>query len=330
MKRFGYIYAPRVRGNLNLGPGHWLVAPAGIIGAFNTMGNVFFTDWWLGDDINYDGTLPALEAGTNHGPFKTVAHALTQCAHDHDDYIIIVDQWGEATPVAVSVTGVHIIGLSSNPSRLWPVWPVNDVTGDTAILTISSPSNMCEIAGLDFGGGAAHAAIENIAGTPMGVYIHHNMFGSFWTGDAPQDAIRISVNATALRVEANKFLGTSIHAKGALTRDAIHFAAAAISYGGDLVDNIFQGIPGIAINILTHGEALVIKRNEFTVPDLADGEAITLAGATVAGVMVDDNAAMNGNAQGDYAQNPFRDLNAPNNHWGRNYRGNAVIEPIIT
>lgn len=329
MKRFGYINAPRVKGNLNLGPGHWLAAPAGIIGAFNTMGNVFFVDWWNGDDTLYDGTLPSLEAGTNHGPFKTVAHALTQCANDHDDYIIIVDQWGEATPVAVSVRGVHIIGLSTNPSRLWPVWPVNDVTGDTAILTISSPSNMCEIAGLDLGGGAAHAGIENVAGTPMGAYIHHCIFGSFWTGDTPQDGIRIGANATALRVEACKFLGTSINAKGFLARDGIRFASAGISYGGDLVDNIFQGLPGIGIDILSHGEALVIKRNEFTVPDLANGEAITLVAATVVGVMVDDNHAMNGNAQVGYGFTPYRDLNAPNNHWGRNYRGNAVIEPVI-
>ena len=329
MKRFGYIYAPRVRGNLNLGPGHWLVAPAGIIGAFNTMGNVFFQDWWLGDDVNYDGTLPALEAGTNHGPFKTYAHALTQCAHDHDDYIIIVDQWGEPTPVAISVRGVHTIGLSTNPSRLWPVWPVNDVTGDTAILTISSPSNMCEIAGLDFGGGATHAAIENVAGTPMGAYIHHCMFGALWAGDTPQDGIRIGVNATALRVEACKFLGTKVGAQGALTRDGIRFGAAANSRGGDLVDNIFQGIDNVAIDILSHGEALVIKRNEFTVEDLANGEAITIAGGTCAGIMVDDNHAMNGNAQVGYGFTPYRDLNAPSNHWGRNYRGNTVIEPVI-
>jgi uncharacterized protein YbjQ (UPF0145 family) len=323
-KRIGYIAAPRIWGNLNLGANHWLAAPGGIIGAFNTMGNVFFVDWFNGSNA-YDGTLPEREGTTLSGPFKTVAYALTQCVDDHDDYIIVVDQWAEPT-VAVNVTRVHIIGLSSNPSRLYPVWYSPD--NDAAILTISSPCNLCEIAGLDIGGGVGHAGIENVAGTPMGVYIHHCIFGSPWIGgNDPQDGIRIGANATALRVEACKFLGTSINAQGAITRDGIRLAAAANSYGGDICDNIFQGIPDVAIDILTHGEALAIKRNEFAIEDLANGEAITL-GAAVVGVMLDDNHAINGNAQADYGFTPYRDLNGGNNHWGRNYRGNAVIEPV--
>lgn len=326
MKRIGYIHAPRIWGDLFLGPGHHLAAPAGIIGAFNTMGNVFFVDIFEGDDDDYDGSLPALEAGTVHGPFATIAHALTQCADNHDDYIIVVDAWNEATPIAVNVTRVHIIGLSSNPSRLYPVL---GATGDnTAVFTVSGECEMLEIAGLDIGGGVGHAGIENVVGTPMGLYVHHCVFGSLWHGNTPQDGILISTNVTALRVEACKFLGTSINAQGAITRDGIRFYAHANSRGGDIVDNILQGLPGIGIDIIAHGEALVIKRNEFTVADLANGEAITLVGASVVGVMVDDNVAMNGNAQINYAQNPFRDLNAANNHWGRNYRGNAVIEPL--
>ena len=45
--------------------------------------------------------------------------------------------------------------------------------------------------------------------------------------------------------------------------------------------------------------------------------------------MVDDNVAMYGMLLNGYTYNPFRDLAANTvNHWGRNYRGNAVIEPV--
>jgi len=278
------------------------------------LGNVFYVDGVNGNDL-WDGLTP-------NTPFLTITHALTQCVADNDDYIIVLEHWQEV--VAINVTRVHIIGIPSNPNHSFVQM---NAAADTAIFTVSALSNNSEIAGFSFGGGINHAGIENVAGTPMGLYIHHCQFGHAFAQDTPQDGIRIGSNATAIRIERCFFFGDS--GKGTLSRDGIRFGAAANSYGGAIVNNRFQGITGISIDILSHGEDLVITGNKFSVPDLANGEAITLAAATVDGVLVDDNAAMNGNAQVGYAQNPYRDLNAPNNHWGRNYRGNAVIEPVI-
>ena len=278
------------------------------------LGNVFYVDGVNGND-GWDGLTPDT-------PFLTITHALTQCVADHDDYIIVLEHWQEV--VAINITRVHIIAIPSNPNHSFVQM---NAALDTAIFTVSALSNNCEIAGFSFGGGATHAGIENPGGTPMGLYIHSCQFGHAFAGDTPQDGIRIDANATAIRIEHCFLFGDS--GKGTLSRDGIRFAAAANSYGGAIVNNRFQGITGISINIVSHGEDLVINGNKFSVPDLANGEAITLAAATVDGVLVDDNAAMNGNAQVGYGFNPYRDLNAPNNHWGRNYRGNTVIEPVI-
>lgn len=301
-------------------------APQGGVGGIPIgAGKVFWVNLSAnGGDNGNPGTRP-------DKPFETITYALTQCVSGRNDYIFVIDDYRELAAVAINKTRVHIIGLVNylRPNPNVPFVCLNSVTNDFAIFTVSALSNNSEIAGFALGGGAGHAGIENPGGTPMNLHIHDCVFGHSFSGNTPEDGIRIASNATALRVEACKFLGTSIGAQGLITRDGIRFGAAANSRGGDIVDNIFQGLPGIGIDILSHGEALVIKRNEFTVPDLANGEAITLAAATCAGILVDDNHAMNGNAQLDYGFCPYRDLNAPSNHWGRNYRGNAVIEPVI-
>jgi len=316
----GYIRCLRILGLpgdvMDLGPGVGLMAPGGIIGATNTPGNVYFVDYLNGNNANA-GTYPA-------APWQTVAYALTQCVNDHDDYIIVLDQWNEPTPVAVNVTRVHIIGLSSNPSRLYPTWTA---TGDTAILTLSALSNFCEIAGFDFGGGATHGAIENVAGTPMGVNIHHCTFGETWPGNTPAYGINIALNATAIRISDCKFRGTGGNAGGTITIDGIRWNTAADNHGGDIRNNIFQGCPNVGINISARGDALVIAENLIACDADTQGAAITL-GATALGCFVVGNKAMYGDVAGGMVQNPFLDLAAAAaNHWASNMKGAAFIDP---
>lgn len=323
-KRIGYIAAPRIWGNLWLGPGAHLAAPGGIIGAFNTMGDVYFVDIFNGNNA-WDGTLPERDGATLHGPFQTIAYALTQCVNDHDDYIIVVDAWNEATPIDIDVSRVHIIGLASSPSRLYPT---QMATGNTAIFTISGNCYYAEIAGFELGGGAAHAAIENVVGTAMGVYIHDCIFGSAHCGgNTPLDGILIQVNSTGMRIENCRFLGTGGNTPGTITRDGIRFIAAASPLGGDIVGNILQGCPGVAINMLNHGDGVVIERNRIACDADTQGAAITLA-ATIAGCFCVDNKAMYGDVAGGMIQNPFLDgAAAGNNHWAANMKGAAFTDP---
>jgi len=292
--------------------GAWIGFPIGA-------GRVFYVDGLAGNNGNI-GTDP-------NQPWLTITYALTQCVADRNDYIIVLDHWQEV--VAINVTRVHIIGLSNylRPNSNHSFVQMNALA-DTAIFTVTALANNCEIAGFSFGGGATHAAIENIAGTPMGLHIHDCVFGHSFAGGTPQDGIRIGLNATNIRIEDCVFLGIP-DGKGTLTRDGIHWAGAGDPLNGNLERNQFKGLPGIGINLnfpaVTGG--FTIKDNVFAVPDLANGEAITLQ-AGVAGCLVTGNKAMAG---GDNAMATvsFRDLSTgppvgSENHWGQNFLGAAI------
>ena len=288
---------------------------------YGSVGNIFFVHGFTGLDTN-DGLTPAT-------PFLTITHALTQCANDHDDYIIVLEHWQEV--VAINVTRVHIIGATKNPTQAFVQM---NAAADTPIFTVTALSNHCEIAGFSFGGGATHAGIENVAGTPMHLHIHDCMFGHSFAGDTPQDGIRIGVNATNLRVENCIFLGVDAEGGGTLTRDGIRFTSGGIPLGGSFKGNIFTGIPGVAINIVqvaANSGGFIIEDNRF-MAEIADaqaaGWAITLQGpGTVKGCLIAHNfASQTGD---DTGNNPYRDLSTGVlatclNGWVANYAGNVL------
>ena len=285
------------------------------------LGNVFYVDGVNGNDA-WDGLTP-------NTPFATITHALTQCVADNDDYIIVLDHWQEV--VAINVTRVHIIGV---PRRSDYSFVQLNAAADTAIFTVTAQSNNCEIAGFSFGGGATHGAIENVGGTPMGLYIHHCQFGHSFAGNTPQDGIRIGLNATALRVEDCSFYGNEAEGGGTLTRDGIRFAGAGDPLGGVFHNNVFTGLPGVGINIVSVAAGsggFIIDENKFFA-EIADakaaGWAITLQGpGTVKGCLVAHNfASQCGDNTGN---NPYRDLSTGFlatclNGWVANYAGNAL------
>ncbi|MBU0599014.1 hypothetical protein KKF61_08590 [Patescibacteria group bacterium] len=298
-------------------PAMWLGFPIGT-------GVVYWVDSANGNDGN-NGKRPD-EA------FATITFALTQCVDNNNDYIMVIEDWQEAATITVNVDRVHIIGLANylRPNTNNPFVGLNSVTNDFPIFTVGSLGAYCEIAGFMIGGGANHAGIENPAGTPSSLHIHDNVFGHSFSGNTPQDGIFIDINATNIRIENNVFLGTP-HGKGVITRDGIRWATGGDPLNGNIENNQFKALPGVAINFVSSAAdtgGISLLRNTFNILDTADGEAITL-GATLAGMLVDQNHAMYGNAQVGYGQNPYRDLNAPNNDWGVNYRGNTVIEPVI-
>jgi len=149
------------------------------------IGRVFYVHNWTGLDTNN---------GINPGtPFKTIAHALTQCDADRNDYIIVLQHYQEDN-IAIDITLVHIIGISSNPA--FPFVALQSDGNDLPIFTLSAESNHIEIAGFLFGGGAGHAAIENVAGTVQQLNVHNCVFGHSFPLHTPQDGILTAARAT--------------------------------------------------------------------------------------------------------------------------------------
>ncbi len=288
---------------------------------FLNVGNVFFVEGNTGNN--------ALSGRTPAEAWRTILYALTQCVNNNDDVIVVLDHWQEAWPVTINKTRVHILGVSRNPTH--PYVTLNSAGNNTAIFIVSSVSNNCEIAGFDFGGGVAHAGIENIAGTPMGLYVHHNRFGHPFAQNTPQDGIMIGINATSLDISDNFFCGVAA-GKGTITRDGIRINNGAVSMLGVIERNTFIVIPAVGIHLLNLARGTKIKDNVFTVPDGANGEAITLEANTI-GCLVDGNHAMSG---GDAAMAtiPFRDLSTgppvgSGNDWGQNFASaNAAALPV--
>jgi len=294
-------------------PAMWLGFPIG-------NGRVYWVDGINGNNANV-GTRPSL-------PWLTIAYALTQCTNLRNDYIVVLDHYQEAMPIAINKTRVHIIGLSSNPSS--PYVRLNAAGNNTAIFTIGATSHECEISGFNFGAGALHAAIENVAGAPRGVYIHDNQFGHDYAcqGNTPRDGINIAVNAVAIRIVRNKFLGTGNC--GETTRDAIRWnGPAADPLNGNIDENEFLGLPGVGINIVDSdaGGCMTVKDNVFACGGDVAGSAITL-GVNTWGYLVVGNKALYGEATAAMANNPYLDGAAAfSNHWMGNYKGNALIDP---
>jgi hypothetical protein len=293
----------------------WLKLLSMFAGPWPVLGNVFFVNGITGSDLN-DGLTPATA-------FATITYALTQCVNDNDDCIVVVDHWQET--VAINITRVHIIGMPANPNHSYVQM---NAAANTAIFTVTALSNNCEIAGFSFGGGAAHAAIENVGGTPMGLYIHDCQFGHSFAGNTPQDGILIDVNATNIRIERCSFYGNL--AGGTLTRDGIRWSGGGDPLNGAIIDNQFLACPGVGINFIVvaaNTGGITIKDNIFACGADVQGSAITL-GATCAGFLVAKNNALYGDITANMANNPYLDQ-APgfNNHWMHNYKGNAPVDP---
>lgn len=294
-------------GNLNIGAGHYLTAPAGINGVFNTTGHIFFVDGFTGSNGN-SGTDPA-------NPFLTITYALTQCVNNRDDYIFVLDCWNaDAGAIAVNKNRVHIIGIGNG---LAPA-PMLAATGDTNIFTV--PGDYCEIAGFCLGGGASSAGIE--CSGALNLWVHNCEFGNADNGDTPAYGILCTqgtVNAYML-IENCVFLGSGGTSQGKISGDGIRAIGTNICRSTIIRNNIFGQIPGIAIN-MTNMYGGFILNNQIALDANTSGAGITLSGST--GCLIDGNHASYGKTD---ATAPFVDSGVAN-CWVLNYKGIAVFQP---
>jgi len=298
-----------------------------ILGVSMGDGRVFFVNGidGVGSD-SYAGIDPT-------EPKLTLTDALVVCVSNRHDVIIVLDYWqptGEVWPISVDKHQVHIVGLAQSGLPYPAIHPPTDVDA----FQLTSSGQYGSIGRLTIGGGATAAGIEiGASGQVDGFHIHDCVFGHRWFG-TPLNGIRQQEADTrggnGNVIERCHFIGDH-QGKGTISGNAIDLLVSGALdrtfYQMQIRDNVFAGITGVAINEVrcNGGEIL---RNKFIVPDAANGEAISLL-ANSLGVMVDDNVAMNGMLAAGYGFNPYRDLAANvNNHWGRNYRGPNVIEPV--
>jgi len=277
-------------------------------------GNVYWVDGVGGDDLQ-DGLTP-------DKPLLKIDTALGLCVNDNNDYIFVLDCYQQDTfPIVVDKTRVHIIGIVNKSNR----YPVMTPTGDTAIFTIASSGNDCEIAGFDLSAGATHGSIE--LNNPIGIHIHDCLFGCEQAGGTPQDGIIAETgqyNPIHGLIENCTFYGTGNSSNGKLTRDGIRGTGGGSANWKNMTirNNIFLGIPGIGIN-LDRAQGVMILDNRFALDAATAGAGITL-GAATAGCFIDGNSANFGKTA--MAGKPYVDGSAANT-WGINYEAIAAILP---
>ena len=268
------------------------------------MGKKFYVNGNTGSD-GYSGE-------NRKNPMKTIKAALAKCVDYHNDYIIVLDHYQETFPIVVDKASVHIIAMGAYNVGLPMVWLTASL--DTAIFEIEA--DYVEIAGFEFGAGAAHGAIEFTAGKGYGL-IRDCSFGFMQTG---QDGIRVTspYDATATTIRDCIF-GNN------LTRDGIRIDHNMTR--GIIEDCYFREVTGVGINVPGQMAAGIIRRNKFMLPSNTAGKAITLS-AACAGVFVEDNDANFGD-DAARAAIPWvvTGAAADANCFDNNKRGGAVVFP---
>lgn len=245
-------------------------------------------------------------------PLLTIAAAYAKCENQRNDYIFV--QRHSTLPAAITFGGdpsdVHLVSLGSGN---WDNGIDLYIEGATPI--ILSGCVDIELAGFNIvTNDDSHPAIS-IVTSAYRVHIHHCGFGTIYACGGGISGAEFTHSSIDHCIFGTLLEGTAI---------ASEFITSMC------LNNLFHTVAG-TLGIVHPGvnpcHYSFFLNNMFYVPDSANGEAITLRAGSVHNVIA-NNQAMNGNALTDYATNPYRDLNGGNNHWGMNYRGSAVIEPI--
>ena len=260
-----------------------------------SVGKVFFVASG-GNDAN-NGINP-------NTPFASITHTLTQCVADRGDYIYVLDNVSAneaAFPVALNVSRIHLIGLSSEayPYARLAATSVNNT------LEIGSVQHY-EIAGFELGGGDnTVACINSIPGlaTAGRAWIHHCSFAVLLGVLACNDGIHIenTFDWCMSVVEDCYFCGSGV--SDGIARDGIRIEGNATR--AIFRRNIFRTVQGSGIHCIQNGSDIgVIQDNIFRTRDNVAGGAIWME----LGV---GNAIICGNRAGTDdaipAFNPYRD-----------------------
>jgi hypothetical protein len=269
---------------------------------FTPQGNAFYVDTAGSDD--YNGLSPQT-------PLLTVDAALAKCTDDENDYIFVLDCWAEDDyPITVDKSTVHIIGVGLPAPWSFPT--LNG--GGTDTIRISA--NYAELAGFSMVSASADG-VHFYANVGYG-WLHHLNFAVAATSVVNGIEFDSTYGTNSL-VEDCTFGATSSHVTG--------YGLYGGAHQCEIRNNNFMACATTGIYI-TGGNTGKIHDNYFALADDVNGEAITLA-AGVSGFLVVNNIAASGMLSNGYSYNPYRDLAANTaNHWGMNYRGNAVVEPV--
>ena len=282
----------------------WLTKPKGY---------QFFLDGSAGNDAN-DGLSPAK-------PKLTLTAAIGLCTSGRDDVIYVLNYGAAgkaaepAWPIPVNLNMLHILGVQCMENSKWPTIQANS---DNHALAVTG--QRVEIANLEVGGGATHAAIAcGSVGGVWATWIHDVWFGV--TGDTTgQDGVYVANgnDAPYLCIDRCRF-GSSV------TRYPIYIAGNATRGLLGWRDGNFFRAANIAINVTGAAGLSGILNNIFGLPSDTAGYAITL-GAGTSGAVIDGNKAAYQIAA--MSNNPFRDLSNAN-HWLVNWRQGLTIAPDI-
>lgn len=266
-------------------------------------GKVFYVNCRDGVGLDtHEGTDPQF-------PLKTLEAAYLLCTTQKGDWIFAQDFWtASAAPLTIAKSDLHLIALGSGNFDAG-----NDIEGAAAAaVEIEDDGVDFELAGFNFG--ADDVALT--MGEAYRAHIHHCTFGNNLG----------CVTGMAAMVGGGSFTSSSIH--DCLFGALLSGTAIIVPINTSMVfDNIFEN-PNASITPILIFRNTKILRNLFKVPDSADGEAINQNVAGSFYNLIDNNVAMYGNAQVGYGQNPYRDVGTTKSHWGRNWRGNQLIEPI--
>jgi hypothetical protein len=227
--------AERVYGNLNLGPGHFMISPGGFIGLNNRKGTVRFVDPLFGNNA-WDGSLPKRNGLTTQGPKLTIAAALAIAA----DYDVIICSWGDINEdnLIVSQKALKLIGLSnSGLTRGSPLF----IGSAAKILAIEADD--VEIAGFGFYQTFADTCIS-IAENPSfywRTYIHDCGFSGDNTGLWGIKAGAVAAEGPYTIVERCRFYnlaagGVRLNSSAMVIKDSI-FSVMAGALGIEDVPN---------------------------------------------------------------------------------------------
>jgi len=270
------------------------------------IGDIYYVDAFNGNDT-WDGLSPS-------SPLCTIAHALTHCQNDHDDFIIIMNCWQQDTfPVLINKSMVHILGAAHWGGMFQAMQPPTD----NAVFTIDTKGYI-EIGYLNLGAGETHACIEFIGTFPEArTWIHDVWMGHSYTA---RDGINIANFKEAPECMIERCVFGKI-----LTRDGI--CVEGQSTRTNIINNIFRLIPGIGIdfvNLLGLDIGAILGNRFALLAQAAAGAAINIASANAVGGPIDDNRAMEGG--GATTNNPYVD--GGNCAWGVNWRGVATTYPV--
>jgi hypothetical protein len=293
-------------------------------------GNTFFVD----PDNAYASDA---NAGTDPDrPLSTIQAGIDLCSDFNQDYVFVLRRLTTdittTTPILMGAHAMHLIAVSNGNPQGALIRLVHTNATDNVLEFPQDEGFHCEIAGFGFAGGATTKggiAVTGSGGGTTGVWIHHCNFGGILTKGTPDYGIFSESGGEfqASTIEDCTFYGSGNNAKGLIAVNGISLVPASGSAANKhliIRNNIFMGIPGIAISI-DKSSGVMILDNKMSLDADTAGAAVTL-GSGCLGCYVNGNHADFGdtaNTTTYYVDSAAGDANS----WGLNYTCGALDYP---